>query len=157
MFKYRVRFKLDIEDALEYDDSEQYAEITEIDDECFDKTFDTDEKIKEFENWYNDGYDSSSEKINVKNIVYDRQDEDTGILEVTLNDKLKDEKTFADELVTYLFEGDYPTVRYHVTGTTYEDYWDYHRDSPEQRTVNVDYEDSTNVHSFSNVEIEEIH
>lgn len=152
MIKYKITFKFDIEDVLEYDDSEQTAEINEINDECFDETFNNDEKIKEFENWYNDG-ENEENKVIIKDINYDRADEDTGILEVTLESELKDEKTFASELVSYLFEGDWPSVSYHVTGTSYEDYWDYARSSPEQRTVKVDYEDSANITSYSDVTI----
>lgn len=155
MFKYKITFDFNIEDVLEYDDSEQYAEIIELDDDCFDKTFDTDEKIKEFENWYNDG-EIEENKITIKDIVYDRADEDTGILEVTLEFELKDEKTFANELVSYLFEGDWPSVSYHVTGTSYEDYWDYARSSPEQRTIDVDYEDSASITSYSNITINKV-
>lgn len=152
MFKYKITFNFNIEDVLEYDDSEQDVEIEELDDECFDNVFDTDKKIKEFEEWYNDGLDNE-DKVSIHDIIYDRDGENIGILEVTTNTELKEPKIFADELVTYLFEGDWPTVNYHVFGTSYEDYWDYARSSPEQRTIKVDYDDSASITSYSNVTI----
>ena len=53
----------------------------------------------------------------------------------------------------YLFEGDWPTIKYHVSGTSWEDYWDYSSDSPEQRTINVDYDDDAYLDSYQNVTI----
>lgn len=155
MFKYKITFDFNIEEVLEYDDSEQSAEITEIDDECFDSTFDNENKIKEFEEWYNDDL-SDEEKVSIVDIVYDRDGEETGILEVTVESELKEPKIFANEIVNYLFEGDWPKVDYHVNGTSWEDYWDYARSSPEQRTIKVDYDDSASITSYSNVTINKV-
>ena len=152
MVKYKITFDLDIEDSLEYDSDEQYAEIVEVNDECFDETFDTEDKINEFQDWFNDGM-LENEKISIINIEYDRDGEGTCILDVTTESEIQDTNAFAEEIISYLFEGDYPTVDYHVTGTSYEDYWDYARSSPEQRTIRVDYDDSVSIHSYSNVNI----
>ena len=153
MVKYEIRFKLDIEEALEYDKSEQSVEIINIDDTCFDKAFDSKDKIQEFENWWNESAISEDEKIKVLDITYDRDGEDIGILTITLTSKLNsdDEKILMDESVYYLFSLDYPKIYYHVTGTSFEDYWDYHRSTPEQRTINVDYDDNTYISEYSDV------
>ena len=155
MVTYKITFEFDIENSLEYDSDEQSVDISLLDDKCFDKVFDTKEKINEFQNWFNDGL-SENEKIIINNISYDKNGYDEGILKVTLESELKDEKTFADEIVNYMFEGDTPRVQYQVTGTSYEDYWDYNRESPEQRTVNVDYEDYGYINSYKNVNINKL-
>lgn len=155
MNKYEITFMMDVEDALEYDDSEQSAEISYIDDDCFMETFDTPKKIKEFEDWYN-ADESDSNKISIENIIYDSDGEGQASLEVITKEPLQDENDFATIIVDYLFDGDYPYVHYHVTGTSYEDYWDYDRESPEQRTVEVDYDTSNSIHSYSNVTISKV-
>ena len=152
MFKYKITFNFNIKEALEYDNVEQDVEIEEIDDECFNDAFNTNKKIKEFEEWYNTSL-NDEDKISINSIVYNRDEEDMGILKVTTNNELKEPKIFADELVSYLFDGDWPTVKYHVGGTSSEDYWDYSRNSPEQRTINVDYTDSASITSYLNVTI----
>lgn len=155
MIKYEISFNFDIENVLEYDSDEQNVEILEIDDDCFDKTFDTKEKIKEFQNWFNEGL-TEDEKISIINIRYERDGEDVGILEVLLKSELEDTTTFANEIVNYLFEGDYPRLRYHLTGNTVEDYWDYQRDTPEQRLVKLDTEEYANIYRYNNVSIKKI-
>ena len=155
MVKYKIMFTLDIEDSLEYDSDEQNAEILEIDDSCFDETFDNKEKIQEFQNWFNDGL-SDTEKISLIDIKYTRDEDEICILEVTSESEIDDKETFANELVYYLFEGDYPIVKYHISGTTYEDYWNYHVDSPDQRPINVDYDTSNEIHSYSKLNIQKI-
>ena len=152
MVKYKITFKFDIEKSLEYSNVyDEKIEIEELNDTCFDSVFNTDEKIKEFEEWYNNGLDD--DKISVNDIIYNKEGEDIGVLEVSLNSELKEPKIFANEIIDYLFEGECPTVNYHVVGTTSEDYWDYRKDAPEQRSRKVEYDDSADVNSYSNVTI----
>lgn len=156
MIRYKITFEFDMESDLDYDKETQDVEILELDDECFDKSFDNLNKIKEFQDEYNNGTSNEDEKVSIINIIYDRAREELGILEVSLESELKDEKTFADELVYYLFEGDSPKVYYHVYGKSYKDYWDYRHGSPEQREVIIDYDDSADLTSYVNVNIRKI-
>ena len=155
MNKYKITFDFDIEEAIDYDSDDYNIEIIEIKDDCFDEMLDTEDKIKEFQNWFNDGM-LEPEKLDIIDIVYDRDGEGTGILEVNTEQEIKDEDTFANELVSYLFEGEHPSIEYHITGTTCEDYWDYYISSPEQRLIDVDREESGTIYSYSNVTITKI-
>ena len=152
MVKYRIAFDFDLDEILDQADYDHHIAVIELNDDCFYELFKTKEDIRKFEEWYNDGLDNE-DKVSIDDIIYDRDGDDIGILEVTTNTELKEPKIFADELVTYLFEGDWPTINYHVFGTSYEDYWDYARSSPEQRTIKVDYDDSASITSYSNVTI----
>lgn len=152
MIKYKITFDFNIENVLEYDSDEQGVDILEIDDIAFRKAFDTNDKIKEFQDWYNNGL-SEDKQISIINIKYDNDFGETGVLYVTLKTKLEDELTFAKEIVDYLFEDDLPRVNYHVHGNAYDDYWNYHKDSPDQKTVEVDYDDWASIDSYSNVTI----
>lgn len=151
MFKYKISFEFNIDDAIKYDD-ELNVDILEINDDCFNEVFNTEEKIKEFQNWYNVGL-SENEKLSILDIIYDRDGEKTGLLTVSLKSKLENEHDFATELVYYLFEDCTPKIYYHVYGKTWKDDWDYRTNSHVQRTINVDYDDSASITSYSNINI----
>lgn len=152
-YKYLIKFDFDLSDVLDKQDDDCNIEILELNDECFDKVISDSNDIKEFEDWYNDGVEQN-EQISVKDISYERQDDYVGGITIILNNELAgDKETFAKAVVEYFFETDWPTVEYNASGTTYEDYWDYARSSPEQRDVKFDYNDSESISSYDNVTI----
>lgn len=147
MYKYKITFKFDIDGALSDVNDDYDIDIEEFDDSCFDEVFNSSEKIKEFEKWYD-------EQLNISEIDYTADAEDIGVLIVTMQNKPNNEKDFAKEIVYYLFESDWPEIKYRVTGTGYEDYWDYWKDTHGQRDVEIDYTESTSIISFSDVTIQ---
>lgn len=154
MVKYKITFDFNIDDILNSVDDDENIEILEIDDEEFDKTFDSDSKIKEFEKWYNDTL-ADEEKINVANIKYNRSEELTGILIVDCNVKLPEPNEFAKELVFYLFEGEWPTIQYSVSGINDSEY----NVGPENigyENEEFEYVESNFIHSYSNITIKEL-
>lgn len=156
MNKYEITFELDFEEDLNYDPDEQHIDINYIDDDELLDTFSTDEKIKEFEKWYNEPEDEE-DKIIIEDIDIDSDGEGKYYINVTINKKLNNEKSFAEDIIGYIFDvSNYPRVSYHVTGTTWEDYWDEYRQSPEQRTIKVDYDDSEYVISYTNINISKL-
>ena len=156
MNKYEITFELDFEEDLNYDPDEQHIDINYIDDDELLDTFSTDEKIKEFEKWYNEPEDEE-DKIIIEDIDIDSDGEGKYYINVTINKKLNNEKSFAEDIIGYIFDvSNYPRVSYHVTGTTWEDYWDGYRQSPEQRTIKVDYDDSEYVISYTNINISKL-
>ena len=156
MVKYKIEFDLDIEKVLDYDSDDQYVDIKEIDDYNFYKLFDGENKIKEFENWYNEDV-SEDDKIEINSIDYNCNEYGECYIDVELENALKNENEFADKLLEYMFQvEDYPTVFYHVTGKEYEDYWDGYSETPRQRIINVDYDDSAYVDSYCGLTINKI-
>lgn len=157
MFKYLIKFKFDLEDALQYDEEDQQVDILDFDDSVLDHTFDTNEKIKSFEDWYNEDIaKDESEKINLKHVIYDRESDDIGLLEITTEKEINNKETFANTIVEYLFDASSIKIEYHVSGDSYEDYWNYRSDSPDQRNIEVDYDDMGYIDSYYDVTIEQI-
>ena len=153
-YKYNITFDFNIDDALEYDEDDQNVNIININDDCFNETFDTKDKINKFQDWFNEAEPEES-KISINNIIYDGFDGE-GNLEVTLNSELQDEEEFAKSIVSYLFDNDWPKVTYRVSGTGWEDYWDYATTSPGQRDISVDHDDSAYVTSYLNIKIQKV-
>lgn len=155
MAKYEITFKFDIEEILNYDEDEQAVEIDFFDDDCFHEAFDTNEKIKELEEYLND-IQIENENIVINDIYYNGEDEDLGVVIVDLKDKLQNPEKFANEIVSYLFDGECPMVKYHVEGTTSEPYWDHIHSTSRERGIKVSYDDSGTVKDYYKVKIKEI-
>lgn len=156
MAKYEIKFDLDFEEDLNYDPDEQHIDINYIDDDKLLDTFSTDEKIKEFEKLYNE-FEDEEDKIIFEDIDIDSNGKGKYYINVTVNKELNNEKYFAEDIIEYIFNvSNYPRVSYHLTGTTWEDYWDGYRQSPEQRTIKVDYDDSEYVRHYINLEINKL-
>lgn len=157
MAKYEIKFDLDFEEDLNYDPDDQYIDNISIDDDCILDAFSTDEKVKEFEDWYNEGFDNEEDYIKFEYLDCDSDDEGQYCINLTTNKPLEDEKSFAKEMIDYIFDAnDYPYVSYHVSGVAYEVYWDGYRQSPEERKVNVDFDDSEYVRHYTNLEINKL-
>lgn len=154
MTKYKVTFDFDIKEALEseYDVDEQSAEILDIDDSCFNDIFNTRDKIKEFEDWYNVGL-SNEEKITISDINYEPHGSESGIFNISINSELKTPKEFANEMLEYIYDSDCPRIHYQVTGTSGQDAWDYKSGSYNEISVDIDYEDWISVGSYCNINI----
>lgn len=155
-YKYLIKFDFDLSNILDKEDDDSTVEILELNDDCFEKVISSSDDIKEFEEWYNDGVEPD-EYISVKDISYERQYDYVGKITVVLNNEIVGDKDdFAKAVVEYFFETEWPIVEYNISGTTYEDYWDYYRSSPEQRDVKFDYDDKESVSSYDNVTITQL-
>lgn len=81
MDKYKITFNFDIDDLIVSDD-EYTVDVLEVDDSNFIELFKSENKITEFENWFNDG-EKDEYKINVNSIVYEPIEEYSG--EIIIN------------------------------------------------------------------------
>lgn len=152
MVKYKITFDFDLEEPMSYDD-DYSVDILDFDDSSFYDIFDSKEKIKEFENWWNDGSDSDEDKINVIDLYYEGDYDESGEVYITLENEYKDLEDLKTNILDYLFDNDWPTLRVQITGDSYEDYWDYARSSPEQRSIKVDYEEDFAISHYKNAKI----
>lgn len=155
MAKYKITFDFNLDEIMDYDD-DVHVNIQEIDDQVFYNAFSSKEKVQEFEEWYNKDADSNEEIIKVIDIEYEGDYDTSGIVYVNLESDYKYPDILKDNILNYLFDIDYPIVEVEISGTTYEDYWDYKKDSPEQRTVKFDNIETYSITSYNNAKIVKI-
>lgn len=151
MAKYKISFDYDFSEVEEHDD-DAVVDINWFDTENFGTEFDSSDGIAEFEEWYNDGADNP---IHFEDIMFDSDDE-TGYLDVTTDKDIDDLKSFAEEIVGYLFDGDSPRVSANFSGTGYVMDWSYTRDEPYERKTQFDYDEIFSITSYNNLKFEKV-
>lgn len=83
-------------------------------------------------------------------------DDETGYLDVTTDKDIDDLKSFAEEIVGYLFDGDSPRVSANFSGTGYVMDWSYTRDEPYERKTQFDYDETFSITSYNNLKFEKV-
>ena len=154
MVKYKITFEFDIDEILDQADNVS-IEIEELNDKSYYDAFSSKEKIKKFESWFN-AAESDNEKIQVFDIKYEGDYDNGGIVVITLESEYEDLDMLKESILDYLFDIDWPTITAKVSGTTYEDYWDYKRSSPEQRSIDFDTIETYAISSYKNDKISKI-
>ena len=152
MDKYKITFNFDIDDLIVYDD-EYTVDVLEVDDSNFIELFKSENKITEFENWFNDG-EKDEYKINVNSIMYEPIEEYSGEIIIELDINKVNETDLMINLLDYMFEEDYPILYTHEYGYAYEPYWT-GTDVGEKR-VKFDYDEKYAIRGYNNEKIEKI-
>lgn len=158
MVKYEVSFKFDLDEILDQADSNRNVEIEELNDECFYDLFSTDEKVKMFEEWYNDCCDSDEDKIIVKDIIYEGDWEDSANVILSLENELPEDQinNLKNAVIEYLFEDDTPDVSVHEFGVDWRPRWDGYRQEPSEEKYEYDNYETYNINSYYDVKIEKL-
>lgn len=156
MVKYKVSFKFDLDEALGQIDRDHNVDVEELDDGCFYNLFNTTEKIKTFEEWYNNSCDSDEDKIIVKDIIYDGDWEDAADVLIYLEDELPANQLddFKDSIMEYLFEDDRPILYVHEYGVDWRPCWDGYRQEPSEERYEYDNYESYSIDSYYDDDIE---
>lgn len=144
MYKYEVTFDFNYDYFM--DDEDLTGEIEYIHTEELEKKFNSENTLKEFNEWIDDGEDNP---INVTYMEFEA-DEETGYIHIETDNEIKDPADFAKEVVNFLFETDWPTVTINFSGYIWKDAWDYHAANHTETREYVDYNDHFNI-TYDNV------
>lgn len=149
MVNYLITFKYDFSE-FEYDEDVN-VEIVWFECDEFEKEFNSIKDVKEFEEWYNEG--NVEEQVDIVDIVF-KTDEEKGYITVTLENELKNEKDFANEIVDYVFEADPPTICVNFSGSAY--YMDWNGYGPVERKQSFDQDEMFTIDKYTDVEIKKL-